>query len=159
HIAVTFFSSLERASVGEIDNNRHGIVVVSGERPEIMGGALPRMPGIRDEWQQFRHARCNNAGLYAFEPYTLYRHDLSKFVEPGASWPSSGVPHADDAADLSAVAQWARELVRRDENIEPFPRITLPATASQVFVTIYIDGQVRGCAGCEVEELEKDIRK
>ena len=34
HIAVTYFSALERVTVGELDNDRYGIVVVSGERNE-----------------------------------------------------------------------------------------------------------------------------
>ena len=55
---MTFFSALQEVTVGELDNDRYGIVVVSRERPEVMGGALPRMPGIRDEWQQFRHEDC-----------------------------------------------------------------------------------------------------
>jgi orotate phosphoribosyltransferase/AMMECR1 domain-containing protein len=157
HIAVTFFSALRRVSVGEIDNDRYGIVVVSGERPEIMGGALPRMPGIRDEWQQFRHARYNNAGLYRFEPYVLYRHELSKFVEPGAPWTPSGVADTSDLPDLSAVVHWTRELATGQGRAAPFPDVTLPAAASQVFVTIYIDGQVRGCAGSEISDLEKTL--
>ena len=35
------------------------------------GGALPRMPGIRDEWEQFRHAWQTNARLSPVEPYLL----------------------------------------------------------------------------------------
>src|SRR5262249_38960473 len=60
-IAVTFFSALERCNPGQLDNDRYGIVVRSLERREWMGGALPRMPGIANEWQQFQHARVKNA--------------------------------------------------------------------------------------------------
>lgn len=158
HIAVTFFSALQRATVGELDNDLYGIVVVSGERPEIMGGALPCMPGIRDEWQQFRHARYNNAGLYPFEPYVVYRHGVSKFVEPGASWQPTGVPCIDGPPDLGPLARWARNLVRGNEIQETLAIPALPATASQVFVTIYIDGEVRGCTGCPITDLRENLR-
>jgi orotate phosphoribosyltransferase/AMMECR1 domain-containing protein len=159
YIAVTFFSSLQPVTVSELDNDRYGIVVVSGERPEIMGGALPRMPGIRDEWQQFRHARYNNAGLYTFEPYIIYRHEVSKFVEPGASWQPSGVACTDDAPNLGPLAAWARDMVRGCESSK-YPAIPeIPATAEQIFVTIYIDGVVRGCMGCEISDLQDNVRE
>ena len=159
YIAVTFFSALERVTVAELDNDRYGIVVVSGERPEIMGGALPRMPGIRDEWQQFRHARYNNAGLYAFEPYVIYRHEVSKFVEPGAPWQPSGVAGTDDAPDLGSLAAWARNLARGHEPPELLAIPAIPATAEQIFVTIYIDGEVRGCMGCEISDPRNNLRE
>ena len=55
-VAVTFFGELEECTVGELDNDRYGIVVRSRERAPRMGGALPRMPGIANEWQQYVHA-------------------------------------------------------------------------------------------------------
>jgi AMMECR1 domain-containing protein/orotate phosphoribosyltransferase len=158
HIAVTYFSALERVTVGELDNQRFGIVVVSGERPEVMGGALPNMPGIRDEWQQFRHARYNNAELYPFEPYVIYRHELVKYVEPGASWPSEGMATTDSGVDLSSVAAWARDVACGRVPQKGFRAVSLPETASQIFVTVYVDGQVRGCAGHEIDHLETNIR-
>jgi orotate phosphoribosyltransferase/AMMECR1 domain-containing protein len=158
YVAVTFFSALEAATIGELDNNRYGIVVVSGERPEIMGGALPRMPGIRDEWQQFQHARINNAQLYEYEPYVIYGHGVSKFVEPGALWQSSGVPGYDESPDLEALAIYARDLVLGRERAEPLPPITLQETAKQLFVTIYVDGEPCGCMGSEIGDLENDLR-
>jgi orotate phosphoribosyltransferase len=159
YIAVTFFSALERVTVAELDNDRYGIVVVSRERPEIMGGALPRMPGVRDEWQQFHHARYNNARLQAFEPYAIYRHGLAKFVEPGAPWQPSGVAGTDDALDLGSLAVWARNLLRNCEDPGPLAIPSIPATAEQIFVTVYIDGEVRGCMGCEITDLQKNLRE
>jgi AMMECR1 domain-containing protein/orotate phosphoribosyltransferase len=158
HIAVTYFSALERVTVGELDNQRYGIVVVSGERPEVMGGALPNMPGIRDEWQQFRHARYNNAELYPYEPYILYRHEVAKYPEPGACWPSDGVPGTNKLVDLSAAAAWAREIACGRVPKMSFSLPLLPETASQIFVTVYVDGQVRGCVGHEIDDLETNIR-
>ena len=155
-IAVTFFPALERVTIADLDNDRYGIVVVSAERPELMGGALPRMPGIRDEWQQFRHARYNNAGLYSFEPYVIYRHEVSKFVEPGAPWQPSGVAGTDETPDLGPLAAWARDVALGCEPPEP---LAIPArpNAEQIFVTIYVDGEVRGCMGCEITDMEKNL--
>src|SRR4051794_12673048 len=48
-VAVTFFGALEECTVGELDNDRYGIVVRSRARDSRMGGALPRMPGIATE--------------------------------------------------------------------------------------------------------------
>ncbi|MEA3159141.1 MAG: hypothetical protein QOD95_689, partial [Gammaproteobacteria bacterium] len=158
YVGVTFFSALEATTVGELDNNRYGIVVVSGERPEIMGGGLPRMPGIRDEWQQFRHARFNNAQLYEYEPYVIYSHGVSKFVEPGAPWQNSGVPGSDESPDLGALAARARDLVLGREPAEPLPPIALNETAKHLFVTIYVDGDACGCMGSEIGDLENDLR-
>jgi len=157
HVAVTFFSALEAVTVGELDNNRYGIVVVSGERPEIMGGGLPRMPGIRDEWQQFRHARINNAQLYEYEPYVIYRHGVAKFVESGAPWQPSGVPGLDEAPNLGALAARARDIVLGCEPSEPFPPIAPQPTGQRLFVTIYVDGEPCGCMGSEIGDLEEDL--
>lgn len=159
YLAVTFFSPLERVTVGLLDNDRFGIVVVSEERPEIMGGALPNMPGIRDEWQQFRHARYNNAELYPYEPFKIYRHEVAKYPEPGAVWPQGGVAQARPHIDLRAAACWAREIACGRLTTEVFVLPALPATASRIFVTIYVDGQVRGCMGAEIDDdLESSIR-
>jgi orotate phosphoribosyltransferase len=155
-VGVTLFSALERTTIGELDNNRYGIVVVSGERPEVMGGALPNMPGIRGEYQQFHHARCNNAQLYGYEPYVIYRHGVSKYIEPGERWQPSGVPKSGESANLAALAERAREIVLGCGPAVPIPPINLPEGA-QLFVTIYIDGDVCGCAGSEIADLDKDL--
>ncbi|MGI9002436.1 MAG: hypothetical protein ACR2GH_12315 [Pseudonocardia sp.] len=91
-IAVTFFGELEECTVGELDNDRYGIVVRSAERPPRMGGALPRMPGIASEWEQYVHAARRNARLLPLEPHQLYRHRVRKVVEPGEAWQPTGVP-------------------------------------------------------------------
>ena len=49
-----------------------------------MGGALPRMPGIVNEWRQFQHARIKNAKLVSFEPYELFRHEVLKVDRAGS---------------------------------------------------------------------------
>ena len=155
-IAVTFFSRLEESTVGQLDNDRYGIVVRSVVRPWEMGGALPRMPGIANEWQQFWHAWRNNARLLPLEPYALYRHGMAKVVEPGCGWQPTGVPAparglADAPSPGPALAACAHRLVlgaigndQRDSEPTPPP---VPATVDAVFVTVYANGRITGCAG------------
>jgi uncharacterized protein (TIGR00296 family) len=170
HIAVTFFSALERCTVGQLDNDRYGIVVCSEERPSTMGGALPRMPGIGDEWRQFQHARVNNAQLFSFEPYAIYRHEVSKHVEPGATWQPSGVPLESEAPwhqnpnICGRLAERARDLVASkrlgaSRRTGPLPDDLLPPGIEWVFITIYFRGQLRGCMGAPVDRIDDEINK
>lgn len=168
--AVTFFSALETCTPGQLDNDRYGIVVRSLERRERMGGALPRMPGIVNEWTQFQHARIKNAGLVSFEPYELFRHEVVKVIEPGASWQPTGVPvpqevpwHKDEAV-CGRIAGRARDLVLaqlfdRAETTARLAEDLLPKNVESFYVTIYIDGQLRGCMGQRVRSLDDDLKK
>ena len=148
-IAVTFFSALRQCTVGELDNDRYGIVVRSVDRDGQMGGALPRMPGIAEEWQQFWHAARRNAKLFPLEPYLLYRHDVVKAVEPGASWQPTGVP---DAPRTGGTADLAGALARRARGHvlgEPASgqAVGVDTEVAGLFVTVYADGRIVGCAG------------
>ncbi|HEY4625959.1 MAG TPA: hypothetical protein VIH01_08060, partial [Blastococcus sp.] len=124
-VAVTFFGQLEECTVGELDNDRYGIVVRSRERAPRMGGALPRMPGIANEWQQYVHAARRNARLLPLEPHVLYRHTVQKVVEPEATWQPTGVPAPSgrrwhEAVDVTGpVAEAARRLVLRELGAAP----------------------------------------
>ena len=168
--AVTFFSELEQCAPGQLDNDRYGIVVRSLERREKMGGALPRMPGIRNEWHQFQHARIKNGGLVSFEPYELFRHDVVKAIEPEATWQPTGVPAPEklpwhkDRHVCGRVAERARDLVlsqlfERSENTAPVAPELLPENVDTCYVTVYIDGQLRGCMGTRVHELDEDLKR
>jgi orotate phosphoribosyltransferase/AMMECR1 domain-containing protein len=168
-LAVTFFSALEECAVGQLDNDRYGIVVCSRERPGQMGGALPRMPGIVNEWAQFQHARKRNGQLLSFEPYLIYRHEVNKMIEPEAAWQPTGVPLAEstpwhkDAAICEPVAQRARDLVVTHlcdipETTAPLPDDFLPADLDSVYVTVYVQGHVRGCMGTVIKHLDDDLR-
>jgi len=167
-IAVTFFSALERCSPGELDNDRYGIVVRSLERREWMGGALPRMPGIANEWQQFQHARIKNAKLASFEPYELFRHEVVKVVEPEVIWQPTGVATGSepqwhkDKDVCGRVAERARDLVlarlfSRAPATVPLANDLLPEQTESCYVTVYIDGQLRGCMGSVLRDLDKDL--
>lgn len=170
HIAVTFFGEMEECTVGELDNDRYGIVVSSRERASVMGGALPRMPGINGEFHQFQHAGINNGKLLPFEPYVIYRHGVAKFVEPGASWPSAGVPvngaHVvfEDPSTCAPIAARARDIAVAHvlgvaEATTPLLDSLLPHGLHSLFVTVYVWGRLRGCMGAAITNLDGDIRK
>lgn len=170
HIAVTFFSALEPCTIAELDNDRYGIVVRSRERLDKMGGALPRMPGISNEWEQFHHARTNNARLVSFEPFAIFRHELTKIVEPGALWQPTGVARPqcpawyENTELCGRVADRARdvvtaELLGTEENTAPLPDDLLPPEVDSVFLTVYIAGKIRGCSGSVCKNLDAALRK
>ncbi|HEY8410282.1 MAG TPA: AMMECR1 domain-containing protein, partial [Pyrinomonadaceae bacterium] len=165
--AVTFFGALEPCTPGKLDNDRYGIVVRSLERREFMGGALPRMPGIRNEWHQFQHARIKNAKLLSFEPYEIFRHDVVKVVEPDVVWQPTGVPAVagvpwhKDRNVCGRIAERARELVLAELFKSPFSTTQLPDVPKNVescYVTIYVDGQLRGCMGSVLRRLDDDLK-
>ena len=167
-VAVTFFSELEACTVGDLDNDRYGIVVRSKERVDCMGGALPRMPGIGNEWQQFAHAWRKNAQLHRLEPFQLYRHDVEKVVEPGATWQPTGTPaprarawHEDEAV-AGALAARAHRLVLahlgRAQSPPPAAVALPPATdVDAVFLTLYASGRLAGCMGGPVDGLHEAL--
>jgi len=165
-IAVTFFSPLEACDVGDLDNDRYGIVVCSKVRPGVMGGALPRMPNIPNTWRQFQHARIKNAKLFPHEPFQTYRHELTKHIEPGQGWQSTGVPLPDGAHprddEESRVTARALDLVQatledREPSTEPLPADLLER--DMLFVSIYADGRLVGCMGGGFSELDADLAR
>ena len=169
-VAVTFFPALESCDVGALDNDRYGIVVRSRERPNRMGGALPRMPGIANEWEQFQHARRKNGRLVSFEPYELFRHEVVKAVEPETDWQPTGVPSGDplpwhrDRNVCGPVAERARDLVLallfgRAEETSPARAGSIPEELDSIYLTVYLDGRLRGCMGSVVTDLDADLRK
>jgi len=167
-IAVTFFTALEECPVGALDNDRHGIVVRSLERPGWMGGALPRMPGILNEWDQYQHARTTNGGLMWFEPHVILRHDVVKAVEPGATWQPTGVPLAGEPHPLTQarvgalVAARARDFALArvfvgEAHSTPLADHLLPDDVDSLYVSVYIGGRLRGCYGCAPRRLDEDL--
>lgn len=168
--AVTFFGALEKCNPGQLDNDRYGIVVRSLERRDIMGGALPRMPGIANEWEQFQHARIKNAQLVSFEPYELFRHDVVKAVEPEILWQPTGVPAPEelpwhtDGKVCRQIAERARdvvlaELFLRPETTSGLANNLVPESLDSLYLTIYVNGHLRGCMGSAIHSLDDDLRK
>lgn len=168
-IAVTFFTALETCEVGDLDNERYGIVVRSLERRSLMGGALPRMPGIGNEWEQFQHARMKNGRLVSFEPYEILRHEVVKAVEPNISWQPTGVPAGEklpwqqNETICGQIVERARDIVLArlfsvPEATSPLPADVIPEAIDSIYVTVYINGQLRGCMGAVTHQLDEDLR-
>jgi orotate phosphoribosyltransferase/AMMECR1 domain-containing protein len=168
-IAVTLFSRLEACQVGDLDNNRYGIVVRSNERPDKMGGALPRMPGIATSGQQFQYAYKSNAGLISFEPYTLYRHDVTKIISPDIAWQESGVaqsgvrPYWYESLPIArAISGRARAYVNaivtgQEVSGEVLPDGLCPELDS-LYLTILSGKRLLGCMGKQVTDMDADLR-
>lgn len=167
-LAVTFFDELHETAIQGLDNDRYGIVVCSRERPASMGGALPRMPGIQNEWQQYVHAAYKNAGLKKHEPYRIFRHEVRKAVEPGVKWQTSGVGVSQQRVRrwhkfLPSIAGWARTIAISqilDQELPSKPDFDgfNPEELDWLYVTVYYAGKLRGCAGSAVISLEEDLQ-
>lgn len=169
-IAITFFSKLQKCMPGELDNDRYGIVVRSNERPEKMGGGLPRMPGIATAAQQLHHALHNNAGLVSFESYSLYRHDVQKIVEPGVDWQPTGAPRTETKPQwfespfiATAITSYIRELIHCRLNGNELPKETLDAKHApeldSLYLSLLLHGKLLGCMGTKITELDADVRR
>lgn len=160
-IAVTFCSALEECEPGQLDNDQYGLVVRSRERPFLLGGMMPRMPGIANAWQQLEHARDRKARLLPWEPYVLYRFKVQKTVEPGVAWQPSGVPAEAPPRWVGAsasVAARALEVVRAlSEGREPAPTrqpLQLDSAVEFLSLSVYRHGRRVGLAGTRVTRLE-----
>ena len=168
HVAVTFLGRMRPCTVGEIDNNHAGIVVRSLERPGWMGGALPCMPGIDSDWQQFQHAHTTNAKLLPCEPFQVYRHDVTRLVEPDASWHSSGTPQkggfwTHDPDVCGKVARRAHQVAVALIERQPVPVAgaldpQLLAGIPGAFVTVLHKGLAQGCMGGPMRNADLDLQ-
>jgi orotate phosphoribosyltransferase len=163
-IAVTFCSPLEECEAGQLDNDRYGLVVRSRERPFLLGGTLPRMPGIANEWQQLESARNRKARLLPWEPFTLYRFKVQKAVEPGTSWQQSGVPAEPPprwVGGSGSIAARALEVVRAlSEGRDPAPAqqaVQLDASVGSLYLSIYRQGRLAGTAGGRITSADEDL--
>ena len=151
-IAVTLFSALEAITLGDLDFRRYGIVARSRVFPGKVGGALPNTQVFISEMEQYRQARQANAGIVAGEPHDLFRHEVEKHVEAGASWLPYGVAEGTstgwwcDAGLGERITARARGLLARAKS-EPGDAaaaspITLPCRIEGVAVRLYRAGLV-----------------
>ena len=85
-IGASFFTALEKIVPAKLDFARYGIVARSLGFETKMGGALPNSQFYTSEIEQYTHARWRNARIPAAEPHDLFRHDITKCVEPGEYW-------------------------------------------------------------------------
>jgi AMMECR1 domain-containing protein/orotate phosphoribosyltransferase len=152
-IAVTFFGPLEKVAPGQLDFTRYGVVVRSATGSRA-GGALPNTQYFLGEAEQYRHARAVNAEISEHEPHDLYRHTLTKWVEPKERWLPFGSPEDPSAWYRDpqvghGIGRRAREvLAALGRGAEPrgaaLPDDLVPASIYAVGVTLYR----RGVVGC-----------
>ena len=166
-LAVTNFGPLERTTVGELDGERYGILVHSLERPELWGGALPSMPTLFSDWAQFDHARTRNAKLVEFERFELFRHTVTKAIEPGAKWQVDGVPRppAPRWHEVAPrIAARARELVHAEitgtaARGQPIADELRAGEVEGIYLSVFRDGQIVACVGNRVgASLDETLR-
>jgi AMMECR1 domain-containing protein/orotate phosphoribosyltransferase len=153
-IAVSLLGPLEPIPPRKLDYWRYGIVVHSRAWPTKVGGALPNTQVFTHELEQYRHARFTNADLTLFEPHDLYRHEVAKYVEPGAGWlPFGGTADEGDWTHDDTVGERltarARELLAAAIRGEtpagtPVDDDLIPTSVYAVGVTLYH----RGVGGC-----------
>ena len=154
-IGASFFSPLEIVNPGKLDFTRYGIVARSAGFETKMGGALPNSQIYTSEIEQYTHARWRNAKIRPAEPHDLFRHEITKFIEPGEYWLPYGVYH-DPATDWTnkaaigkALTERARAALRAAATMtplggKPLPEGLIPAPVYEVAVTLYHHG-VAGC--------------
>jgi AMMECR1 domain-containing protein len=90
-------------------------------------------------------------------------------VEPDAQWQPSGVPlqagaswHSEPAVGAAAARalDMLRALAEGSEEIEPpLPDDLFPGALHSLYVTVYLNGRMRGCAGSAIAETDRDIRR
>jgi orotate phosphoribosyltransferase len=167
-VAVTFFGPLLESRLADLDNSKTGLVVRSRLRLRQMGGALPNMPGIANAFQEFRHAHTKNTGLFEGEPYLVYRHTVEKDVEGGVEWQASGVPgvHRAPFSTAALLELTDRALLLVKGRAPRAPRRHPLTGAQQLYLTLFVNGQLAGCLGAEVtpatvdqtlEQLARDV--
>lgn len=157
-IAITCYGALEPCSPLTLDHERRGVVVRSATREETCGGALPNVPGIVNNWQQFEHARSHNAKLEFFEPYQCYRHKVYKVSDATYPRDVGGEPLPDgpiwqsDIEYGGAIARYLNSALKNafgQKTSPPVFECTLPPTLEMLFLSLYQEGQMLGCIGSE----------
>ena len=107
-IGASFFSPLERVKPGKLDFTRYGIVARSAGCVTKIGGALPNSQSIRARSNSTRMRGGAMPQSPVYEPHDLYRHEITKFVEPGEYWLPYGT--FEDPA-----THWTNERVDRQK--------------------------------------------
>ena len=100
----------------------------------------------------------------------LFRHEVVKAIEPEEQWQPTGVPAPEklpwhkDKNVCGPIAERSRDLVlaqlfNRSETTTRLPDDLLPKNVDSLYVTIYIEGRLRGCMGLAVRNLDDDVKK
>ena len=149
-VAVTFFGPHEEIGLSGLDFTRYGVLVRSSVSPLRHGAALPNTQFFTSEIEQFRHARFTNAKLTQVEPFILLRHQVTKSVETGCSWPAFGVssspPEPGDGFG-AAVLCWVRELLHGSNECHEVWPCPLPPE-SQTVLGVAVSFYQLGMVGC-----------
>lgn len=152
-IAVTFLGPLEQITPADLDFDRYGIVVRDTTFGTRLGGALPNTQVFVSEVEQYRHALRRNARLLPTDPHELFRHTVTKHVEPGETWLPYGCPDGPQAA-WTTDESVGRALTRRARQIldaacarqpvpvpgRPLAPTLVPSPVDGVGVTLYRGG-------------------
>ena len=137
-----------------MDFDRYAIVVRSEISRRKLGGALPNTQVFVSEIEQYKHAWKRNAGLARTEPHELFRHVVTKLIEPGETWLPYGSPDsaelawADDPSIGQALVDRVRDVVAVPLGIvaggQPLPDGLVPYPICGVAVGLYRSGPL-GC--------------
>lgn len=165
-VAVTTFSQLEKVPLAKVDDRQHGVVVRSLERPWVLGGGLPRMPGLRNAWELFAHAAFRNAQLLPTERFELFRHQVFKRVEEGTAWQPTGVPLVEGALPEEHAREVEPLLRRALAEVEGFlggdkpegDEPGWPEGVEQLYLSFFRGGRLQGCMGTQRGEEAASLR-
>jgi orotate phosphoribosyltransferase len=145
-IGVTFFGPLKEIAPAKLDFDKYGIVVRSKVWPNKLGGALPNTQVFTSEIEQYRHARKTNAQVADTEAHALYRHTITKFLEPGETWLPYGTE--EDASTSwwreqkigRVLTDRARQVIGGATKGEPLSNNLVATPVEAVAVTLYSNG-------------------
>lgn len=145
-IGVTFFGPLEEVPPSKLDFDRYGIVARSRVWPGKLGGALPNTQVFISDIEQYRHARKTNAQIADDEPHTLYRHTITKHLEPGETWLPYGCEEtrenswwrSREIGDKLTKRAW--NAINNTESSADLSNSLLPIPHEGVAVTLYANG-------------------
>jgi len=157
-IGLSLISEQEKCTPADLDNDRFGVLCRSTERTWVIGGALPQMPGIHNTSHQLRHALYTNSNLRYLEEYDLYRHTVTKLIEPGARWPNGGCSmkeHPDLASEekmASAILERARSLLLGSSTDDGASLFFF--NADYLFLSVYDGDTLSACVGTPCQTVE-----
>ena len=154
-IGASFFGPMEPISPAKLDFSRYGIVAQGMGFETKLGGALPNSQVFTCEIEQYRHARWRNARIAPHEPHTLYRHEITKCLEPGEYWlpygtyhdPAIHWAHSDALGRVLTARAWnAVEAAWIGQSLSPtaIPASLIDCPVYAVAVTLYRKGVI-GC--------------
>ena len=149
-IGVTFFGPLEEISPAKLDFDRYGIVARSKVWPGKLGGALPNTQVFISDIEQYRHARKTNARIADEESHSLFRHTITKFLEPGENWLPYGCEEDSRTSwwrdrkvgELLTSRAWNAidALEGKPTTQASLSSSAIPTTVEAVAVTLYANG-------------------